>query len=407
MALCLAAFVTYMGSGMVGTVRILYVQSRGGSLAVISAMAAAFLIANFCAQYPWAWAADRVGKRRVIIAGLVIAMVTSIAYVFITQPWLFVAVRVIEGIGAASILAPARALIADLYPNEQRGRAYGLFLGFFSLGFLFGPAAGGLLATIGFSFVFWLAAGLRVVSAAIVFIGLRGVAERPLETVRSDEYRGSTFRGLTNLGLVGAYIISLGDALWLGFDQTLAPLWMRHHLGASIAMIGITYSAWALPNAIMAPFGGRLADRFSRRRLIFYCGLGQLPMYGLYVVAHSVYPVIAGMLIQAVLYGVVAPAVDAHNSHAAPAHLRTRAQSVYAGMGMFGAFIGACAFTPLYALDYRLPLVVQGGCYGIAILIGTRFIRSWELRSHLGATPIVPIIELMTPSLMPAELPTD
>ncbi len=125
LAVSVAVGAAYTGIGLVGPVRILYAQSRGASLAIISAMASAFLLSNFAAQYPSGWLADRFGRRRVLVASLLVQAALSLVYLPITDPGLFVALRVVEGLAAAAVLPAARALVADAVPNERRGEAYG------------------------------------------------------------------------------------------------------------------------------------------------------------------------------------------------------------------------------------------------------------------------------------------
>ena len=156
LTLCVAAVATYMGAGMVSTVRVLYVHSHGGSLAIISAMATAFLVANFVCQYPWGWLADRIGRKQTLLIGLVAQSILSGSYLLISNPDLFVVIRVFEGAASASVLPSARAAIADMFPDHERGRAYGIFTAFFNLGFLFGPGCR------------WLAGRARV------YVGIHG-----------------------------------------------------------------------------------------------------------------------------------------------------------------------------------------------------------------------------------------
>src|SRR5215469_3272957 len=144
-AVSIAVCFAFIGIGLVGPVRILYAQSRGASLAIVSAMASAFLLSNFVAQYPSGWLADRWGRRPVLVAGLLAQAVLSLAYLFVSDPVLFVALRLVEGVASAAVLPSARALVADAVAPEQRGEAYGLFGAFFNAGFLIGPALGGLL----------------------------------------------------------------------------------------------------------------------------------------------------------------------------------------------------------------------------------------------------------------------
>jgi MFS family permease len=228
-AVSLAVCAAYVGIGLVGPVRILYAQSRGASLAIISAMASAYLISNFAAQYPAGWLSDRFGRRRLLVAGLLAQAALSLIYLPITDPVLFVALRVVEGIAAAAVLPSARALIADAVPDEQRGEAYGFFSACFNAGFLLGPALGGLLAATGYASAFIGAVLFRLVAVAIVLALVPAVASH--RDVARAARAAVGRRALFTLPLLGAYVLAFGDYMFLGFDQALLPLWLHDHLG--------------------------------------------------------------------------------------------------------------------------------------------------------------------------------
>src|SRR5215469_13391655 len=263
-AVSFAVGAAYTGIGMVSPVRALYARQQGASLEIIGAMASAYLIANFAAQYPTGWLADRWGRRRMMAVGLVAQALLAVAYIVVADPLLFVALRCAEGLAAASVLPSARALIADAVPDEQRGRAYGFFGACFNFGFLFGPAVGGLLASTSYASAFWGAALCRLVALVIVLLY---VPSSQVIAVASGARSNSTARpAIFRLPLVGAYILAFGDYLYLGFDLALMPLWLHDHLGASVAVIGLAYVAWAFPSVIVTPVGGRIADRSRRSR---------------------------------------------------------------------------------------------------------------------------------------------
>ena len=71
LAVSSAVGMSMLGIGMVVPVRVLYAQSQGASLAIIGAMASAFLLSNFIFQYPVGWVADMWGKRPTMMAGLI------------------------------------------------------------------------------------------------------------------------------------------------------------------------------------------------------------------------------------------------------------------------------------------------------------------------------------------------
>ncbi len=384
LAVSCAVCAAYIGIGMVGPVRILYAQSRGASLTIISAMASAYLVSNFVAQYPSGWLADRWGRRRVMVAGLLIQAALSLAYLPITDSLLFVGLRVAEGLAAAAVLPSARALIADAVPSEKRGQAYGMFGAFFNAGFLIGPALGGLLAATGYASAFLGAALFRLVAVLIVIAliprALQGSAPARQEHEAVDR------RVVFGLPLLGAYALAFGDYLYLGFDLALMPLWMHEHLGASVAVIGLAYMTWAIPSVIVSPIGGRIADRTRRSRLILFFGLAQVPLYVVYGLASSAWLIVALFAVHALLYAFIQPAVDAHVAVASPVDARGRIQGMYETVGLVGAFVGASGSTPLYALNFRLPLFALGAAYGLCVLVGGLVVRRAEARGLVAGT---------------------
>src|SRR5258706_12185487 len=75
--------------------------------------------------------------------------------------------------------------------------------------------------------------------------------------------------------LMGAFLVAFGNFLYMGFEITLFPLWMHDHLGASVAVIGFAFMAWSVPNALLSPIGGRMADPRRRSWVIFFFWLSQ------------------------------------------------------------------------------------------------------------------------------------
>ena len=149
LAISASSAMAMLGIGMVVPVRVLYAQSHGASLAIIGAMASAFLLSSVVFQYPVGWLADLWGKRRVMNIGLIGLSILTLCWLIVTDPVLFVVLRFVEGIFAAGIFSSARALLADEIPDEQRGQAFGIYGACLNGGFLLGPALGGLLASYG------------------------------------------------------------------------------------------------------------------------------------------------------------------------------------------------------------------------------------------------------------------
>lgn len=402
LAISLTVFASFSGLGMVNTVRVLYAQAHGASLGIISAMASAYLIANFLFQYPAGWVADKWGRRQVMIVGLMAQAILTLVYLFINDPITFIGLRFLEGIAAAGIVPAARALVTDSIPTEQQGEAFGIFNAFFNAGFLLGPGIGGLLATTGFASAFIGAILFRLVAVvllltivktagqpkqahvvgpgeAILSRGTGALIHGPASRRKSRRTQLSfLYKTLLTLPLLGAYLIIFGDFLYLGFDQTLLPIWLHDHLGANVAMIGFVYISWSIPNILLSPLSGRIADRRQRSLLILIFGLAQVPIYIGYGLANTVLIVLILSVIHGIVYAFLQPALDSHVAASSPANARAQVQGFYAAIGFIGAFIGASGFTPLYALNFRLPLFTMSAVFGMCVLIGSTLIRMSE-----------------------------
>ncbi len=379
----LAVCASFTGIGMVVPVRVLYAQSRGASLAIIAAMASSYLVSNFLFQYPSGWLADRWGRKPMMIFSLFAQAILSAVYLLISDPVLFVILRFAEGAAAAAFLPSARALITDAIPPRKRGEAFGIFSAFFNIGFLLGPALGGLLAATGYASAFIGAVVFRLVAIVIVVTMIHDRVQGTQE--EQEQANHVNLRTLFKIALVGTYILAFGDYLYIGFDISLTPLWMHDHLGAAVAIIGIAYMMWAIPSIIVSPIGGRVADRRRRSSLILIFGLAQVPLYAIYGLANSVLPVIAAFVVHGVVYSIMQPAVDAHLASSSIVGARARIQGLYSAFGLAGGFVGASGSSLLYGLNFRLPLFTIGAAFGICVLIGGILIRISESRSYAPA----------------------
>ena len=87
-----------------------------------------------------------------------------------TVGWLFIG-RLISGITTSNI-STAFAYITDVTPPERRAKQFGLISAAFGLGFIIGPAVGGLLGNVHLRLPFWIAAGLSLANAAYGFFVL-------------------------------------------------------------------------------------------------------------------------------------------------------------------------------------------------------------------------------------------
>lgn len=171
---------------------------------------------------------DRFGRRPVLIASmLAFAADFALTAYAPTLAWLFLA-RAVAG-AAGAVYSPAAAVIADVTPPEKRAATFGLIGAAFGLGFIVGPALGGLLSTFGPRFPFIVAAGISLANAVVMLFFLP-------ETLSPENRRRFEWK---SANIVGAFapLRQAGDALPLIVAWFL---WQLAH-----AVYPATWSFWA------------------------------------------------------------------------------------------------------------------------------------------------------------------
>ncbi|MBX3642465.1 MAG: TCR/Tet family MFS transporter [Rubrivivax sp.] len=123
----------------------------------------AFGIANFFGSPVLGGLSDRYGRRPVLLIGVSGLALSFFVTGLATALWMLIAVRLVSGAMQANA-AVANAYVADITPPEDRARRFGLVGAMFGLGFILGPAMGGLLGSISIHLPFFVAGALAIVN---------------------------------------------------------------------------------------------------------------------------------------------------------------------------------------------------------------------------------------------------
>ncbi len=215
---------------------------------------------------------DRFGRRPIIFASLAAFAVDYGLMAFApTMVWLFVG-RGIAGI-AGAVYAPANAYAADVTPPERRAAAFGWLGAAFGLGFIVGPALGGLVGELGLRAPFMLAAAMATVNLVFGMLvlpeSLPLERRRKLSLAKANPLGGiialSRYRGV--LGLIFAFFIfslafNVYPGTWSYYVQASFG-WGPLMTGLSLMNSGIFMAL------IQAGVTGRIIGRFGDTRVAF------------------------------------------------------------------------------------------------------------------------------------------
>lgn len=357
--LLLAAIVgvSFLGLGFVMPLRALYGREIGASSGEIGLMASVALLTGFLAAPVLGWLTDRVGARPVLAAGLLAHAVLVLAYIPVSDPALLIVLRGLEGIAIVAVLPPARALMNAVAPKTRQGEALGLLGSAQMVGILMGPAIGTLLASqAGYTDSFLVASVPLFVAtvAAWLFLPKGAHSEtggRPSALVA----KGTLFTPAMLL----VYGLTAVLGLTSGVIQAIWSIYMLDR-GASLPVIGLSYTTYALPAGLMGPLAGRISDRRGRfwpiiGGLLVYAAIYivfGLPISPFWLVVISAIEGFAAAFTQSALNGLLADVM--------PAEARGKAQANYSAAQTGGSFAGATAAGFLYAISPGAPFTIVG-----------------------------------------------
>ena len=294
---------------------------------------------------------DRFGRRPVVLLSNV---GLGLDYIFMALApnvaWLFVG-RMISGI-ASSSFSTAGAYIADVTPPEKRAAAFGMIGAAFGLGFILGPAVGGLLGVVDPRLPFWGAAATSLVNACYGFFVLP--ESLPREKRMSFAWKRANPVGSLKLLRSHRELFSLAAVVFLGYLAhavlpSVAVLyvgyryeWDTKAVGFMLAGAGV--SALIVQGLLMRP----LTARFGERKTLLAGLLSGALGFAVYGVATDGWIYCAGIPIMA-FWGLAGPSVQSFMSRRVSSSEQGQLQGAIAGLSGIAGLIGPGLFTQAFA----------------------------------------------------------
>jgi MFS family permease len=363
--LALTVGISFTGVGFVLPLRAIYGQQLGANSFEIGLMASTALLTGFLAAPPIGWIADRVGQRRVLWIGLFAHGLLVLAYIPVRSPILLIGLRGLEGIAIVGILPPARALMNGLAPRARQGEAMGLLGSAQMVGLVLGPAAGTLLASrVSFATAFLVAALPLFAAAALARLYLPAHVAVALAPGARADVRAAR-RALFSPQLCLAYALSASVALTQGVISALWAIYMLRR-GASLDLIGLSYTAYAIIALVLAPLAGRFSDRRGRYRPLLCSLMIYAAIYCIYAAPIGPLWLVTLSATEGVAGGIVRSALDGLLADVTPPDLRGRVQANYTAASTGGAFVMAALAGILYNASPGLPFFVVGVAFWLA-----------------------------------------
>jgi DHA1 family solute carrier family 18 vesicular amine transporter 1/2 len=388
--LLLAAIVgvSFFGAGFVMPLRALYGRSVGATGVEIGLMASSFLLAGFLAAPLIGRLTDRLGAGNVLWVGLLAHALLVLAYIPAQNPIALIGLRALEGIAAAAAYPPARALMNRLAPATRQGEAQGMLASAQTAGILLGPVIGVLLASqSGYNAAFALASLPLALGVVVTLVVLPRRSNA--EAMASGAAAEGGWRVAFTRPLTLTYALQAALGMSGGVIITVWSLYMADR-GASLPLIGLSYTTYALPSMLLTPLAGRFSDRVGR---FWPLTLG-FALFGLVWLAYGLPLTPIAIIVISGLEGIPAALLTSSLggllADSTPANARGRAQANFSAAGTLGSLISSVLAGALYASGPGAPFVVVGLIYLlIPITLFLPALRQMVSKSHLRAAELV------------------
>lgn len=313
--LFLIVLIDLIGFGLVIPLLPFYAERFHATPQAVTVLLATFSLMQMLSAPVWGRLSDRVGRRPVLMVSMGAAALAYLWLGFASAMWMLFAARALAGICAGNIAA-ANAYVADVTPPEKRAHGMGMIGAAFGIGFIIGPALGGIVAGNNLATADLRSPGLIACFLSLIaFLGVLFVLResRPQNlALPPRKGRITALRdALTRKTLARLLLIFFLAILAFGGMEATFALWAMAQFGWGPEQIGYIFTYVGVLSALMQ--GGlirRLVPRFGEEKLLV-AGLSLIAL-GLLAIAlaHNLALVIVAVSFLALGMGAMQPSLN-------------------------------------------------------------------------------------------------
>ena len=366
--LSLVVFLEWLGAGAIIPLFPLYLKQHGASPSLIGLTMSAFFLAGLLTQFPAGRLADRIGRRPVLIGGLILYAASCLAFILPLSAWGFIALRFVQGGAAGAVEVASLALVSSNVPIEKRGRAISRIFSAQLAGTAVGPLLGAVAGVQHMALLF-IATAIACTGAAIPVL--------TSSTIKAHDVAHLHHQPLVRLvmsrALLGAVFGALALGLGIGVYEACWTLLLHDRGGSSLA-IALSWTAFSVPYVFFVRAAGWFADHWDRRML---AALGLLVSVGFCVAYPFVtsIPVLLTMgFLESVGFSFALPSLQAMMTEGRTPRELGRVQGVYATSQTGAIALASAVAGVLFGMHAFLPFVVSGG---IGLLLTAALLIAW------------------------------
>ncbi|WP_028545400.1 MFS transporter [Paenibacillus taiwanensis] len=372
-------FIAMLGIGLIIPVLPEFLKEFGATGKAAGYLVAAMGLTQFIfSPIAGEWS-DRFGRKKLIIAGLLLFSGSNLIFAIADQIWMLYVSRFIGGIGAAAMIPSMMAYVADVTSVESRGKGLGMLGASMSLGFVIGPGIGGFLAELGIRAPFYVSAGVGAIAMIVSLLVLPETlsVEQRQQLIKHKQKSEHIFKQLAQ-SIKAPYWIFLFLMFTLTFGlanfEAIFPLFVDQKYGYTARDISILITVGALVGVfIQALFIDKLLKKFGERRLINVTFLAAAATLVLMLFSGNMLYMLVMIVLFFTFTSILRPAINTLLSK-----LAGEEQGFVAGMNnaymslgnIFGPALAGILFDIHLDLPYSVGAIILVISFGLSVIWG-------------------------------------
>lgn len=265
--LFLVMFLVMVGFGIIIPVLPFYAENIGANPTELGLLMAVYSLMQLIFAPMWGKISDRIGRKPVILIGITGLALSFFLMAVSDQLWMLFAARIIGGFLSSANMPTTMAYVADITTPENRAKGMGIIGASIGLGFIFGPAIGGVFSKTSLSLPFYLACASSVLTIFLVAFFLKESLpkEKRIQKGSEKESRWKAFGGAISILFFLQMFISLSLS---GLEATFA-YYAAKRAGLDSAHLGYIFMIMGFAGAfVQGGLVGKLTKRFGEGTVI-------------------------------------------------------------------------------------------------------------------------------------------
>lgn len=376
--LAFVCLIDAIGFGIMVPLIYSYGKQFGVNKTVLGFLTASFSVAQFFAGPILGRLSDKWGRKLLLVVCLFGTAAGFVLFGLAGSLIVLFAARIIDGITGGDI-AVAQAMVADISSGKDRTKFFGILGSAFGLGYVIGPAAGGLLSSFGISVPFFFAGGLSVLGALLSIISLSETngkkAKKEERAIGSFSYRGLWTvlkKPVIGPAVLSGFLLTTAQMVMLIGFQTFCT----DQLKLSPTQVGLFYAGFGISGIIMQLAIPLIHKLISARSIILMSStiicLGSMVYTG---IMDAVLPFAIGIGIYGLFNGLRNPMLNAIIADHSKAGEEGELMGINQSYTSIGQAVGPAMAGAAAALSLHATFFLSAGLLLAGLLITIRLKR--------------------------------